>query len=211
MIYLPLFFACQPQWIDVEEPKSSDTDSLDTDEDVEEEEQVEEQFPPELDVAWTESAFPGQTVRFDALSTKDPERGDLDFLWQCTNGETYRAPVISVDIESEDLTCELSATSSISSLTSTGSYTTAILTPEDEAKWTVLVYIAGDNNLEEAGIIDINEMEIVGSNPDVNIVVELDRSDGYYSGHGDWTGAKRYYIVGDTSDDIASLEQDLWC
>ena len=30
------------------------------------------------------------------------------------------------------------------------------------ADWTVLVFIAGDNNLEEAGLYDINEMEAVG-------------------------------------------------
>ena len=36
--------------------------------------------------------------------------------------------------------------------------------------------MAGDNNLEESAIIDLNEMEQVGSTSDINIVVELDSS-----------------------------------
>ena len=44
---------------------------------------------------------------------------------------------------------------------------------------TVLVYLAGDNNLEESAIIDLNEMEQIGSTSDINIVVELDRSNGF--------------------------------
>ena len=41
---------------------------------------------------------------------------------------------------------------------------------QQTADWTVLVYIAGDNNLEAMGLLDLNEMEAVGSSPDVNIV-----------------------------------------
>ena len=43
------------------------------------------------------------------------------------------------------------------------------------AEWTVMVYLDADNNLESAGIDDINEMEIVGSTSEVNIVVQVDR------------------------------------
>ncbi|GAI87180.1 unnamed protein product, partial [marine sediment metagenome] len=35
-------------------------------------------------------------------------------------------------------------------------------------EWTVMVYLDADNNLESAGIDDINEMEWVGSTTDVN-------------------------------------------
>ncbi len=42
-------------------------------------------------------------------------------------------------------------------------------------EWTVMVYLDSDNNLESAGIADINEMEIAGSTTDVNIVVQVDR------------------------------------
>lgn len=65
------------------------------------------------------------------------------------------------------------------------------------AAWTVMVYIAADNNLEPAGLMDINEMEAVGSSPDVNILVEIDRSAEYVDYDGDWTEARRYYIQQD--------------
>lgn len=43
--------------------------------------------------------------------------------------------------------------------------------PATSAKWTYMVYIAGDNNLDQAALKDINEMEQVGSSADVNVVV----------------------------------------
>ena len=41
-------------------------------------------------------------------------------------------------------------------------------------KWTVMVWMAGDNDLEEFGDKDIAEMKRVGSNDDINVVVQLD-------------------------------------
>ncbi|RLF72707.1 MAG: hypothetical protein DRN55_05745, partial [Thermoplasmata archaeon] len=35
------------------------------------------------------------------------------------------------------------------------------------AEWTILVYMVADNNLESAGIEDVNEMEQVGSTEEV--------------------------------------------
>lgn len=43
-------------------------------------------------------------------------------------------------------------------------------------KWTFMVYIAGDNNLDPAALKDIAEMAKVGSSEDLNIVVQLDRA-----------------------------------
>ncbi len=40
-------------------------------------------------------------------------------------------------------------------------------------KWTIMVYVDGDNNLEGAGIDDINEMELAGSTNEVAIIVYL--------------------------------------
>jgi len=64
-------------------------------------------------------------------------------------------------------------------------------------EWTVMVYLAADNDLESAGINDINEMEMVGSSPDVKIVVQADRIPNYNSSNGDWTTTRRYYITQD--------------
>lgn len=49
----------------------------------------------------------------------------------------------------------------------------------DKAKWTVMVYMAGDNNLDGAALRDIEEMARVGSTKDVNCLVHLDRLGGH--------------------------------
>ncbi len=69
------------------------------------------------------------------------------------------------------------------------------------AEWTVLVYIAADNNLEAAGLMDLNELEGVGSSPNVNIVAQIDRSADYTDWDGDWTETRRYYIQQDSDPD----------
>ena len=47
---------------------------------------------------------------------------------------------------------------------------------QNTAKWTFMVYLAGDNNLSGAGDKDLGEMRTVGSTPDVNVVAEIDRA-----------------------------------
>ena len=69
--------------------------------------------------------------------------------------------------------------------------------PKAPAKWTVMVYVNAKNNLESFGLGDVNEMEAVGSTPDLNIVAELGRISGYASEDGDWTGSRRYLIQKD--------------
>jgi hypothetical protein len=48
-------------------------------------------------------------------------------------------------------------------------------TDNTKAKWTVMAYMAGDNNLDGAALRDIDEMAKVGSTKDVNCLVQLDR------------------------------------
>lgn len=67
------------------------------------------------------------------------------------------------------------------------------------AEWTVMVHIAADNNLELAGLADLNEMEAVGSSPQVNILVQIDRSAEYVDLDGNWAEGRRYYIQQDKS------------
>jgi len=66
-------------------------------------------------------------------------------------------------------------------------------------EWTFMVYLDADNNLEEAAIEDMNEMEMIGSDSDINIIVQIDRVPEYDSSNGDWSGARRYYIAKDIS------------
>ncbi|MFA5480532.1 MAG: hypothetical protein WC337_10965, partial [Candidatus Muiribacteriota bacterium] len=46
----------------------------------------------------------------------------------------------------------------------------------NEKEWTIMIFMNGDNDLEAYGTYDINEMEMVGSNENVNFVVQFDRS-----------------------------------
>jgi hypothetical protein len=41
--------------------------------------------------------------------------------------------------------------------------------------WTVMVYLAGDNNLDSAGMIDLREMKEIGSTDQVNVIAQFDR------------------------------------
>jgi len=69
--------------------------------------------------------------------------------------------------------------------------------PKAAAKWTVMVYVNAKNNLESFGLKDVNEMEQVGSTPEVNIVAELGRINGYDTSDGDWKGSRRYLVKKD--------------
>jgi len=66
-------------------------------------------------------------------------------------------------------------------------------------KWTIMVYMCADNNLESAAIADMNELEEVGSTSEVNILVQIDRAEGFDTTNGDWTGTRRYYIKKDSN------------
>ncbi len=79
---------------------------------------------------------------------------------------------------------------------------------EASNEWTFMVYLDADNNLERAGIDDFLEMADVGSQAGVNIVVQMDRVDGFDVSYGDWKGTRRFLIK---SGDIPSITpiQDL--
>jgi len=76
--------------------------------------------------------------------------------------------------------------------------------PTVQKEWTIMVYEDGDNNLEPAGVHDVNEMETVGSTADINVIVQFDRCAGYDTTNGNWEGAKRYYITKDSDPNIIS-------
>lgn len=63
-------------------------------------------------------------------------------------------------------------------------------------KWTVLVWMAGDNNLEAFGDLDLAEMKRVGSSADVDVVTQFDSMRD--------SRTRRYHIGRDTT-----LDQDL--
>src|SRR3970040_61947 len=59
-------------------------------------------------------------------------------------------------------------------------------------KWTVMVYLAGDNNLDANGVTDLVEMKKIGSVPGMNIVAQFDRSGAGFP-------RKRFFIRNGTS------------
>jgi len=73
-----------------------------------------------------------------------------------------------------------------------------------DAEWTMMMYLACDNDLEAPQLADLEEMLSAGSTAQVRIVALCDRSaesdeDGGYSGDGvggldDWTGGKLLYV-----------------
>jgi hypothetical protein len=58
---------------------------------------------------------------------------------------------------------------------------------EGMGKWTVMVYLAGDNNLDSAGVVDLKEMKKVGSTEEVAVVAQFDRI-------GNKGTTKRYFL-----------------
>jgi hypothetical protein len=59
-------------------------------------------------------------------------------------------------------------------------------------KWTIMLYLAGDNNLDANGMIDILEMKKVGSTAGFNVIVQFDRA-------GAGIPTMRYYLQKGTS------------
>jgi hypothetical protein len=67
--------------------------------------------------------------------------------------------------------------------------------------WTVMVYMAGDNNLDPEGVADLKEMKKVGSTDKVNVVAQFDRAKGHV--------ARRYCLTKGgivTGDAVMSLD-----
>lgn len=73
--------------------------------------------------------------------------------------------------------------------------------------WTILVYMNADNNLEAAGLLDLNEMEAAPASEQVNVLVQIDRAVGEVVSDEDWTDARRYRIQND--DDLSAIGSEL--
>jgi hypothetical protein len=68
--------------------------------------------------------------------------------------------------------------------------------PRPPARWLVLAYLAGDNDLEKALLDDLGEMERVGSRPGaVEILAQVDRGPTKDAAHGKWKNTRRYYVT----------------
>jgi hypothetical protein len=65
-------------------------------------------------------------------------------------------------------------------------------------KWTFIIYMAADNDLESAAIADLNELEAVlyGSSP-ISILVLLDRHPGYDMTNDNWSSTRLFEVKTD--------------
>ncbi len=81
--------------------------------------------------------------------------------------------------------------------------------PAANAKWTVMVYVSGDNNLESyvVGDIETELAAIPASNTEVQVVALADRGPGYDTSRGDWTQTLLYEITtGITADEDSAVD-----
>ena len=74
--------------------------------------------------------------------------------------------------------------------------------------WLIMLYQDADDQVLEKDIfIDMNEAERVGSTDQVKVVAQLDRYRGAFSGDGNWTSSKRFYITRDNDLNQISSQQ----
>ncbi|MBN1643184.1 MAG: hypothetical protein JXA09_18265 [Anaerolineae bacterium] len=83
------------------------------------------------------------------------------------------------------------------------------ISPSTEGQtWLVMLYQdADDKVLEQDIFVDLNEAERVGSTDRVQIVAQVDRYSAGYSGDGDWSTTKRFYVTRD--DDLNRVGSEL--
>ena len=68
--------------------------------------------------------------------------------------------------------------------------------PAPTARWTVMVYMSGDNDLEKWMVHDIDrEMAVAGSNADVQVVALADRGSQPSAADGGWSGARLFHVT----------------
>ena len=74
-------------------------------------------------------------------------------------------------------------------------------------KWTVMVYVDADNDLEGALLNDLDEMEIpqyldATGESQVSVLVQFDRTPGQDNSNGDWTTTRRFVMATDTQPGV---------
>lgn len=68
----------------------------------------------------------------------------------------------------------------------------------NKRKWTFIIYMAADNDLEAAAIADLNELEAVSyGNAPISVLVLLDRHSGYDMTNGNWSDTRLFEVQSD--------------
>ena len=85
----------------------------------------------------------------------------------------------------------------------------AAAAPAPQAKWTVMVYMSGDNNLEDYIVKDLElELAPTGSSADIQVIALADRGPGYDTSRGDWQTTKLYHVTQGMLADASSAVAD---
>lgn len=66
--------------------------------------------------------------------------------------------------------------------------------------WTVVVYMAADNALEPDALADLNEMENAILPSGMDVLVLLDRAEGYDASNDDWSGTRLFKVLHDSGE-----------
>ncbi|HSL44951.1 MAG TPA: clostripain-related cysteine peptidase [Anaerolineales bacterium] len=73
---------------------------------------------------------------------------------------------------------------------------TSVATPPARAKWTIMIYLSGDNDLENYVVQDMeSELAAVGSSTNIQIIALADRGPGYDTSRGDWQTTKLFRVT----------------
>jgi methionine-rich copper-binding protein CopC len=80
--------------------------------------------------------------------------------------------------------------------------------PPVKSDWTVMVYMAADNNLESYALLDLNELEQVGNLSGLSITTLVDRSSTYSTDDGNWSDTRVGAIEFDSSSSFVSLSAE---
>jgi hypothetical protein len=70
-----------------------------------------------------------------------------------------------------------------------------------QSKWTILIYMAADNGLNNAAVNDIEDMQLAEFSENINVIVQID----YSENHPDYQGARRFQILPGEKKYIDSL------
>ena len=95
-------------------------------------------------------------------------------------------------------------------LLSTLTGTAVAAPPVPKAKWTVMVYISGDNNLEDYVVKDL-ELELApelppGSPTSIQVVALADRGPGYDTSYGDWQTTEFFHVKQGMTADLVNAD-----
>ena len=74
-----------------------------------------------------------------------------------------------------------------------------------EREWTIMLYMAADNNLEGDAITDFNELENADFDESVCVLLLFDRAENYDATNGDWSDTRLYRLCHDDQKNKALI------